>query len=177
MPSAYLLLDVDGVLNKLSREPGAGFCAYEADGFTVNLCDWHAPALMKLAAEHDAEIVWATMWEQRANECISHLVGLPNDLRFIDMSCLSWLGFGKSFKVPAINKWLVDNNVTEPVVWFDDDVYEDAFDWASERTERGMFTYVSKCDHAFGLSNRALQRADRFLRNALRGAVEDEASA
>lgn len=167
MTRALILVDVDGVLNKLSFEPGPGFVSYHANGFKVNCSKQHGSDLLDLARRHDAEIVWCTMWEDEANEHISPLVGLPSDLRHVPFNGLHRLQSATSFKQPCVAQWLDENEPNTPAIWFDDDVYNDAFQWAQARTLAGVPTYASKCDPLVGLSRRAISRADRFLRRSL----------
>lgn len=70
----------------------------------------HGPALLKLADETGAELVWATTWEHLANEYIGPALGLPK------LPVIEW-GF-KSFhwKYDAV----LEYTNGAPFVWFDD---------------------------------------------------------
>jgi hypothetical protein len=72
------------------------------------------------------DIVWATGWEQRANEHLPFLLGLP----FGDLPCLTFGGravFGSAhWKLDAIQEYAGDR----PAAWLDDSVDDTCHEWA-----------------------------------------------
>jgi hypothetical protein len=75
-------VDVDGVLNALSPgRPASGWLDAEVRLEQASLRIRHNPGhgaqLLALAAEHGAELLWCTSWQELANEHIGPLVGLP----------------------------------------------------------------------------------------------------
>lgn len=70
-----LFLDVDGVLNPVRPRAEAGFRTHSLLGTRVLLSRAHGRWLRELADVYD--LVWATTWEQYANELICPLLGLP----------------------------------------------------------------------------------------------------
>jgi hypothetical protein len=81
-----LAVDVDGVLNALSRgEPPPGWRdATPFRRFRIRHNPAHGALLLAIAQETGAELTWCTTWEELANEHIRHLVGLP-ELPFVPM--------------------------------------------------------------------------------------------
>ncbi|MFJ4675087.1 MULTISPECIES: HAD domain-containing protein [unclassified Kitasatospora] len=75
MGKPLLYLDVDGVLNPVFPSPDDDFDAHTLLGYSVLLSPRHGDWLRELADRY--ELVWATTWEERANEHIAPLLGLP----------------------------------------------------------------------------------------------------
>jgi HAD domain in Swiss Army Knife RNA repair proteins len=118
MTRSLILLDVDGVLNP-SRRPGPGWLVEQitVDGETypVRLNPHHGAELLALADDTGAELVWATTWNQHANEEIGPRIGLP-ELRVLQMPNEGWTGFGANPKTQAV----ATQTGGCPFVWFDD---------------------------------------------------------
>ena len=76
------------------------------------------------------ELVWATGWEERANEHLPFILKLP----FRDLPCLTFDGnpvFGSAhWKVDAIDAYAADR----PAAWVDDNLNEACHDWARGRS-------------------------------------------
>jgi hypothetical protein len=83
--------------------------------------------LVRLA--EDFELVWATGWEERANEHLPYLLELP----FRDLPCLTFDGravFGSShWKVDAIDEYAAER----AAAWIDDNMNEECHAWAQRR--------------------------------------------
>jgi hypothetical protein len=126
-----LLLDVDGVLNPFDApERPAGYAEYRYQpglmwgpkGLRVWLNPRHGPMLRAFAERHGLELVWATTWEQQANEWIAPRIGLPAlpVIRF---------GGGAMVKRPRVQEWAGDL----PLAWIDDMFTALDYAWAHER--------------------------------------------
>src|SRR5690606_5406440 len=74
-----LLLDVDGPLNP--NKPSEGFVRYVArlgyNRYTVWLNKQHGEWVKALAEETGADLMWASTWNDHANEHIGPRIGLP----------------------------------------------------------------------------------------------------
>ena len=85
------------------------------------------------------ELVWATGWEERANEHLPFLLKLP----FRDLPSLSFRGravFGSAhWKVDAIDRYAADR----PAAWIDDNLNEECFAWAKRRIAPTMLVETS----------------------------------
>lgn len=81
------------------------------------------------ALSHHFELVWATGWEQKANEYLPFILKLP----FQDLPCLDFGGravFGSShWKLDAIESYAGDR----PAAWIDDNHGDANRLWALER--------------------------------------------
>jgi hypothetical protein len=92
-PRPLLLVDIDGVISLFVR-PAAGSperlaaagtpldgSLHAIEGIPHFLSSTAAAHLLSLAAHF--ELVWASGWEERANEHLPHLLGLPERLPFL----------------------------------------------------------------------------------------------
>lgn len=141
-----LLVDVDGVISLF--------------GFTMDSCptgSWHqidgvAHLLSGEAAEHLLdlmsvyELVWCTGWEERADEHLPTLLGLPR---------LPWLSFDRNpgkgnahWKLAAIDAHCGDR----PAAWLDDALDAGCEEWARERSARGAPTLLVRTRPEVGLT-------------------------
>ena len=118
-----LLLDVDGVLNPLALRPPPGFSVQWIDGYEVALSGKHREWLGELVRSF--ELVWATTWEDSANESIGPLLGLPE----LPVVRFSGERTGDTWKLEAVRSAVGDR----PLVWIDDELFLDAYEWAQGR--------------------------------------------
>jgi hypothetical protein len=124
-----LFLDVDGVISLFDfpqARPAPGqFHLVDGIGHCIGAdC---APRLERLLGHFDA--VWATGWEEKANEYLPRLLGLPQ----LDLPVLTFDGravFGSAhWKVDAIHEHAGER----PAAWIDDNIDEECRQWARER--------------------------------------------
>ncbi|GAA4533123.1 MULTISPECIES: HAD domain-containing protein [Nonomuraea] len=156
-----LLLDVDGVLNPTGR-PSPDFrryrCTIGSTVYTVHLNQRHGTRLMELALETGSELVWATTWEQHANEWIAPRLGLP-PLPVIEMAPgENGSRHGEMFKTRHVAEYVGDR----PFVWFDDQVYQEDEDYLRARQGLGEFLLVHVPGRV-GLTSRHLAAAREWL--------------
>jgi hypothetical protein len=82
-----LMVDIDGVISLFRAAGGAGAGAgaegsfHSIEGIPHFLSATAAAHLLALAGAF--ELVWASGWEERANEHLPHLLGLPQPLPFL----------------------------------------------------------------------------------------------
>jgi hypothetical protein len=124
-----LFVDVDGVISLF------GFDAKDAlpgpfhwiDGIAHCIPPATGPRLIELAKSFD--LVWATGWEEKANEYLPHILGLP----FEDLPTLTFDGqaqFGSShWKIDVIDRYASNR----PAAWIDDNLDDSGRQWATER--------------------------------------------
>jgi hypothetical protein len=147
-----LFVDVDGVLSvfgftpSLDRLPGP---LHWIDG--VQHC---IPTAMggRLARLADAyELVWATGWEEKANEYLPHLLELP----FRELPCLTFEGravFGTAhWKLAAIEEHAGDR----PAAWIDDSLDEECREWARSRSAP---TLLVETESPVGMTDEHVER-------------------
>lgn len=159
MAKRLVLLDVDGVLNPSMNWNGK-FTLHHItvgdDVYPVRLNPEHGPMLLDFAAEVDAELVWATTWEDDANVEIGPRIGLP-ELRVMKLpSNPTQEVFNEKFaSVPAFAgdaDW----------VWFEDVIYSHDTKWLKTCPDIGKFRVVQVSSSA-GLSEKHIQQARRFF--------------
>lgn len=76
-PRPTLYLDIDGVLNAIPDEPAPpGYSMQVIDGYVIHLHDEITDMVAELARHYD--IVWFTLWNQRAAPLIGPHVGLES---------------------------------------------------------------------------------------------------
>ena len=171
MSSAYILVDVDGVLNafglqghRLKETWRLAPVEYKGRELPIIYRPEMGAELLQLAAEFDAELVWCTTWEGDANVHISPLVGLPADLRHVPLVIPKMHAGVGWIKAHSIRKWL-DVLDTRPLVWFDDE--SDCGYWLNREGLR-MAKWVH-CYHSQGIRpDPELNEARRFLAGELR---------
>jgi hypothetical protein len=124
-----LAVDVDGVISLFGfegpiEEVRGRF--HLIDGIAHCISDTAGGQLRRLAAVY--ELIWATGWEDRANDHLPRILGLPEKL-----PCLRFDGrarFGTAhWKIDAIDECAG----ARPVAWIDDSLDESCYRWASER--------------------------------------------
>jgi len=125
-----LFVDVDGVISLF------GFAPMESelpgrfhwiDGVAHCIPDVVGERLIRLADRFD--LVWATGWEEKANEYLPFILGLPEP----ELPCLMFQGkavFGSAhWKLDAID----DYAGGRPAAWIDDNLDETCRLWAVHR--------------------------------------------
>ncbi|GAA0938457.1 HAD domain-containing protein [Nonomuraea longicatena] len=159
-----LLVDVDGVLNPLGPL-SADFRRYRcplegplgSEVYTVHLNHRHGTRLLELALRTGAELVWATTWEEHANEWIAPRIGLPR-LPVIPVGTAHGTTRGEMFKTPGVADYVAGR----PFVWFDDMIH--AADDAYLRAHPGVGAFLLvQVDPRQGLDQRHLDLAAEWL--------------
>ena len=126
-----LFVDVDGVISLFGFAPDVGQLPgplHWVDGVAHCIPSAVGDRLVRLA--EGFELVWATGWEERANEHLPFLLDLP----FSDLPTLTFDGravFGSShWKVDAIDEYAAER----PAAWIDDNMSEECHAWAKRRS-------------------------------------------
>ena len=121
-----LFVDVDGVLSLFGFAEIPGPLSW-IDGVAHYIPPESGPRLARLAERY--ELVWATGWEEKANEYLPHLLQLP----FKDLPTLSFDGaavFGTAhWKLGPIAAYAGER----PLAWIDDSLDEECEEWARNR--------------------------------------------
>jgi hypothetical protein len=129
VPQPILAVDVDGVISLFGfegpiSEVGGRF--HLIDGVAHCISDSAGPQLRRLAEVY--ELIWATGWEDRANDHLPLILGLPTEL-----PCLRFDGrarFGSShWKLEALEEYAGDR----PLAWIDDSLDQSCRRWAAQR--------------------------------------------
>jgi hypothetical protein len=141
-----LFLDVDGVISLFGFAPREHLPGplHWIDGIAHFIPEDVGGRLVRLAESF--ELVWATGWEERANEHLPFILGLPfRDLPFLDFDGRAVFG-SAHWKVDAIAEYAGDR----PAAWIDDNIDEDCMAWAEGR---GVPTLIVHTDPAVGLTD------------------------
>ena len=124
-----LALDVDGVISlfgfngPLDQVPGR---FHLIDGMAHCIPDGVADRLRRLGEHYD--VIWATGWEDRANDRLPDILGLPGELPFLTFGGNARFGTAH-WKIDAIDMYAGDR----PLAWIDDCLDETCQAWASDR--------------------------------------------
>jgi Swiss Army Knife RNA repair-like protein len=147
-----LFVDVDGVISLF------GFAPTEAelpgrfhwiDGVAHCIPDAVGERLVRLADRF--ELVWATGWEEKANEYLPYILSLPQS----EFPCLLFQGqavFGSAhWKLDAIEQYAGDR----PAAWIDDNLDDSCYLWA---TSRDAPTLLVQTRSATGMTDEHVER-------------------
>ncbi len=145
-----LFLDVDGVISLFDfptdRPPPGAF--HSIDGIIHCIGDRAGELLRRLT---DAfEIVWATGWEEKANEYLPHLLGLDGELPVLTFDGRAVFG-SAHWKLHAIDAHAGDR----PVAWIDDFLDDECRDWAERREAP---TLLIEAESAIGITEEHVTR-------------------
>ncbi len=148
-----LLVDIDGVISlfggRLAEKAGS---FHSIDGMPHFLSATAAAHLLDLAGEFD--LVWCSGWEEKADEHLPHLVGLPRGLPFLRFERA--VGRGNAhWKLAAIDAYARER----PLAWVDDALSPACHEWAASRAAP---TLLVQTEPAKGLTTREAQMLIRW---------------
>jgi hypothetical protein len=126
-----LMVDIDGVLSLFGfGEPDVEGSFHSIDGIPHFLSATAAAHLLALAGRY--EPVWASGWEEKANEYLPHLLGLPGPLPYLRFPAPAQAGHTTHahWKLEAIGAYAG----ARPLAWVDDAFNETCHAWARART-------------------------------------------
>jgi hypothetical protein len=134
-----LFIDVDGVISLFGFREGYGLAPGDApfsrcppgglhsiNGVMHYISSECGARLRRLAERY--ELVWASGWEEAANDYLPHLLGLPRHLPFLTFDGRVAAG-PAHWKVDAIGAYAGHR----PLAWIDDNVDESCRSWAARR--------------------------------------------
>jgi class 3 adenylate cyclase len=125
-----LAVDVDGVISlfgfdePLTEAPGE---VVLVDGVAHCISRAAGERLVRLSQYYD--LIWATGWEERANEHLPLLLGLPGELPYLTFGGSAQFGTAH-WKLDAIQAYAGDR----PLAWIDDNLDESCHAWAASRS-------------------------------------------
>jgi hypothetical protein len=123
-----LAVDVDGVISLFDFEElpqGAGVRWELVDGVLHCISLPAGERLRRLAEAY--ELVWATGWEERANDHLPRILGLP-ELPFLEFNGAARFGTAH-WKLGPLQEYAGER----PLAWVDDSFDQSCFDWAEAR--------------------------------------------
>jgi hypothetical protein len=148
-----LFLDVDGVISIFGFSSDAGDLPgtfHWIDGVAHCIPAEIGQRLVRLSKRF--QLVWATGWEEKANEYLPFILELPER----ELPCLMFQGravFGSAhWKLDAIDEYAADR----PAAWIDDNIDDDACrHWAMNR---GAPTLLVPTQSAVGTTDEHVER-------------------
>jgi hypothetical protein len=150
-----LFVDVDGVLSLFGFDPAGEIPGpfHWIDGIAHCIPPASGALLERLAESFD--LVWATGWEEKANEYLPGILGLS----FRELPCLTFDGravFGSShWKLDAIEEYAGER----PSAWIDDHMDEECVVWAGSRTAP---TLLVETEPATGMTEEHVEQLLRW---------------
>ena len=154
-----LYVDVDGVLSLWdfdpNRRPPGVFAS--VDGIVHFLSSDAAGHLLGLAGDFD--LVWCTGWEEKADEYLPHLLGLPAGLPHLTFAHDVSPGATTPghWKLEAVDAHAGDR----PAAWIDDALNDACEVWARERSAPTLLVHT---EPAAGLTAEDLARLRAWAR-------------
>lgn len=163
------MVDIDGVISLFGgwQQPGwpdrdgenAGGrpdgAFHSIDGTPHFLSSTAAAHLLELSSVF--ELVWASGWEERANEHLPHLLGLPAELPFLRFSRAVGRSNDAHWKLDAIETYARER----PLAWIDDAFNDACHEWAAGR---GAATLLVTTDPRRGLTAQEAQQLAAWAR-------------
>jgi len=156
------MVDIDGVISLFGFGPSHPRARPEGSFHSI---DGIPHFLSSGAAEHLLalwpvfELVWASGWEEKANEYLPHLLGLPAPLPYLSFE----RGVGGTrytnahWKLDAIDAYAG----VRPLAWIDDAFNEACHAWASVRESPTLLVQTAP---ASGLTRREAETLERWAR-------------
>ncbi len=153
-----LLIDVDGVLSLFgfSGRPPAGTIWASVDGVPHALSGAAGPRLLRLAETFDC--AWCTGWEERAEEQLPRLLGLPGGWPHLAFAAAAPGAAPRHWKLAAIE---AASGPDRPVAWIDDAFDAGCEAWAAERPGPALLV---RTDPATGLLDEHVTRLESWAR-------------
>jgi hypothetical protein len=139
-----LFVDIDGVIslfgfNRAAPPPGR---FHTVDGIPHWIGERSGAHLARLAPAF--ELVWASGWEERANEHLPFVLELPGELPTLSFDDTKTFGEAH-WKIAAVDTYASGR----PAAWIDDSLDERCHAWAESRSEP---TLLIETDPAVGIT-------------------------
>ena len=143
MSRPLLAIDVDGVISLFGFDepPARDQASFELIDGMVHCISLSAGERLTRLGEF-YEMIWATGWEEKANDYLPHILGVPAlpVLNFKDAP-----RFGSAhWKLAPLDTYCEGR----PVAWIDDSFDESCYEWAQSRSEP---TLLVPTESALGL--------------------------
>jgi hypothetical protein len=149
-----LFVDVDGVISLFGFRPGTPPGAFHHIDGIVHCIGHDAGRRLKALASR-FELVWATGWEEKANEYLPHLLALEEpELPFLTFDGRAVFG-SAHWKVDAIDEYAG----RRPAAWIVDNFDDTCRKWARKRRAP---TLLIETDPAVGITDDDVRRLIEF---------------
>lgn len=143
-------MDVDGVVSLFGFDHSRGLPGevHSIDGILHCIGHEAGGRLARLAERY--ELVWATGWEEKANEYLPHLLGIAGPLPVLTFDGRAVFGTAH-WKLAAIEEYARGR----PAAWIDDSLDERCHEWARKRAEPTLLVVT---DSAVGIDEEHVER-------------------
>jgi hypothetical protein len=149
-----LFVDVDGVISLFGFSPGKPPGAFHQIDGIVHCIGAQAGGRLKRLAER-FELVWATGWEEKANDYLPRLLALEaKELPVLTFDGRAVWGTAH-WKVEAIDEYAGDR----PAAWIDDNLDERCVAWAQGRAAP---TLLVETNAPVGITDEDVERLLRW---------------
>ena len=141
-----LALDVDGTISLFGFEGGPDEVPgrfHLIDGVAHVIPDEVGYRIRTLSERF--ELIWATGWEERANDMLPEILGLRRELPVLTFGGNARFGTAH-WKLDALDEYAGDR----PLAWVDDSLDESCHAWAAERAAP---TLLVPCESDRGLED------------------------
>jgi hypothetical protein len=152
-----LAVDIDGVISVFGfdqptdRAPGE---FHLIDGMLHCISVQAGPRLLRLARSY--ELVWASGWEERANEHLPGILGVP-ELPYLSFDGRARFGTAH-WKLEALEEYAG----SRPLAWVDDSLDSGCYDWAERRPAP---TLLVPTDSAVGITDAHVEALEAWVRD------------
>lgn len=150
-----LAVDVDGVVSLFGfddpADPPGDF--HLIDGMAHCISRKAGEGLRRLADHY--ELVWASGWEDRANDYLPQLLGLPRALPYLTFDGRARFGTAH-WKLDALERYAGDR----PLAWVDDCIDDSCRFWAQRREAPTLLVPV---DPSRGLTDAHVETLIRWV--------------
>jgi hypothetical protein len=147
-------VDVDGVISLFGFDPAGPLPGtfHSVDGILHCIGSDAGPRLARLAEKF--ELVWATGWEEKANEYLPQILQMPSKLPTLTFDGRAVFGTAH-WKLEAIDEYAGDR----PVAWIDDSLDARCERWAERRKAP---TLLVETEASAGITDEHVERLLRF---------------
>jgi hypothetical protein len=163
-----LAIDIDGVISLFgfheSMQPGQTDARgapgefHLIDGMLHCISLETGPRLQRLAQSY--ELVWASGWEDRANDHLPGILGVP-ELPYLTFDGRARFGTAH-WKLDALDEYAG----SRPLAWVDDSLDESCYEWAEQREAP---TLLVPTESDVGLLEAHVETLEAWVRGGFRG--------
>jgi hypothetical protein len=162
-----LAVDVDGVISLFGFEepPDRTLARFELVDGMVHCISLAAGERLNRLAEH-YELVWATGWEDRANDTLPAILGIP------ELPALTFDGAARFGSAHWKLGPLTELGRGRALAWIDDSFDESCYEWARTRQANGEPTLLVPTESDRGLEEVQVEALSGWARGLAREAAE-----
>lgn len=152
-----LFVDVDGVISVFGFADGAPPPGrfHNVDGTVHCIREACGGHFRRLAAHF--ELVWATGWEERANEHLPWILGLEGEWPTLSFDERPVWGTAH-WKLAPIDRYARGR----PAAWIDDSLSDECYEWAERRSEPTLLVHT---DPAVGITPEQVDLLEGWARD------------